>query len=307
MSTVMKYLKNAVWVLIFLQIAPPMIKAVSKYVYGIIEPHNKVGVINLKDTIVSSKSMTQDLEKFFKDSAITAVILKIECCGGYPGSSQAIAYEIQRLKQKHPKPVIAYVENMCFSGAYYIAAAVDHIIVTPSALVGSIGVKFSTQFKLKQLLEQHHVTTHSISTGAYKNSTDMFTPLTSEQEALLQSVSDDCYKQFVADVAQYRHLNVEQSSIWADGKIFTGIQARGLRIVDEVGTFNDCIEYLKKQVLHGDRPFKMIYAKSKSAIMKWFNPAEDDEDEDFLGAQISSKVATGIVDQLQMAVSKIVS
>lgn len=264
--------------MLLIQFMPPMIKNISKHLFDTIEPKNKVGLIIINEMISSSTKTNSQLKKFFKDPEIKAILLKIDSPGGAAGSSEAICQEILRLKKEYPKPIITYCENLCVSGAYYIATTTDHIITTSSALIGSIGAKINTQFKLNELLARYDIKTHSIASGNYKNSLDLYVPMTEEQHAMLQNLTDSSYEQLTLDISKQRHLNLSQKSIWADGKIFTGNDALKLKLIDEIGNLSSAILYLKKQILHTDREIELIKCTEASRLEKLLYP-EQDEDE----------------------------
>jgi len=273
-------LKNALWILLLIQIAPPIINKFSQKIFETVEPKNKVGLILINSAISTSTTWTKQLKKFFKDPEIKAILLKLDSPGGAAGSSEAISKEIIDLKKEYPKPIVAYAENICASGAYMIAATTDYIVAPSSAIIGNIGAKISTQFKLKELLEKYNVTTHSISSGAYKNALDPFTDLTEDQQKMLQNLTNDSYKQFITDVSKLRHLNINDQNLWADGKIFTGNEALKLRLIDEIGNQSTALAYIKKHILHENREIDLIKAVSPSKLERFLHPDADEDDDD---------------------------
>lgn len=279
-------LKNAFLILLLIQIAPPIINKLSQKIFDTVEPKNKVGLILINSAITCSTTLNRQLKKFFKDPEIKAILIKLDSPGGAAGSSEAICKEIIDLKKEFPKPVVAYSENICASGAYMIASTTDYIVAPNSAIIGNIGAKLCTQFKLKDLLEKYDIKTHSISSGSYKNALDPFTDLTEEQKQMLQNVTDNSYKQFVADVSKLRHLNSNDQNIWANGKIFTGHEALKLRLIDEVGNQSTALHYIKKHILHEDREIELIKAYAPSRLEKLLHP-DADEDNDELENKIS--------------------
>jgi protease-4 len=280
--------KNAFWILLLLQIAPPIISKISKRIFETVEPKNKVGLIVINSCIVSSSIWTKQLKKFFKDPEIKAILIKFDSPGGAAGSSEAISKEIIDLKKEYPKPIVSYAENICASGAYMIAATTDYIVAPHSALIGSIGSKLSTQFKFKELFDKYDVKTHSISSGSHKNATDPFVPMTEEQQKMLQAVTDDSYQQFAADISKYRHLNINEKNIWADGKIFTGTEALKLNLIDEIGNQSTALNYIKKHILHEDREIDLIKIASPSALEKFLYPDRDEDDDEEMQNKLES-------------------
>lgn len=281
MTKLTEYLKNILLILLFIQFAPPLLKNIKKQFLDNLEPKNHVGLILINQPIFTSSLYSKQLHQFFKDPEIKAILLKIDSGGGAAGTSQALAEEILQLKKQYPKPIITYSENICASGAYYIAAMTDHIVTSGSAIVGSIGSKLSTQFKLKDLLIDYKVKPETISTGAFKDVLDPFTDITEEQRAMLQQLSDNVYHQFTTDVAKQRHLQLQQKNIWAEGKIFTGQEGLKLKLIDAVGNQNTATDYIKQNILHSDREIELIKAPQPSVFQQWFKQYDDDDEMQF--------------------------
>lgn len=242
MNQLLNTIKNIFIVLIILNIAPGLIVGIKDQYFAFLSPSTKIAQLSFDSLIESSEPYTKHLRSYFKDHEIKALFLKIESQGGTPGSCQSIFNEIQYLKKKYPKPIIVLTENVCASGAYYIACACDSIIASPSCLVGSIGVRFSTFFDTKGFLQSHHIQPHSITSGKYKGAMNPFETLTPEQQTMLQEVSNNTYEQFAHDVAITRKLSFAQKELWADGKIFTGQQALKLGLIDELGSYSAALE-----------------------------------------------------------------
>ena len=281
--TLFNILKNIVAVLIFLLIAPAMLDGIKKQYTRYVTPQTQVGVITIKGILCDSNHYNKYLHTYFKDSNIKAILLKIECPGGAAGTSQALFTEIQALKKEYPKPVVALVENVCASGGYYVACAADYIIAPGSALVGSIGVCLPYYFQLHGLLEHLKVDYVSIKAGAYKSVGDPFTNITTEQKALLQSVLDDTYEQFTVDVAQQRKLSPDTAHIWADGKIFSGNQARKLGLIDQIGSAYMAIQILKeKALIEGD--IEWIKPPEESSAWSLLTGSSNSDDDSMFGS-----------------------
>jgi len=286
MSKFSEIIKNVFWVLLLLQIAPPIINKISHKIFETVEPKNKVGLVVINSTITSSATWTKQLKKFFKDPEVKAILIKFDSPGGAAGSSEAISQEIRTLKKEYPKPIISYAENICASGAYMIAAVTDYIVAPHSALIGSIGAKISTQFKFKELLEKYDVKTHSFSSGSHKNATDPFVPMSENQEKMLQSVTDSSYEHFAAYISKYRHLNINEKNIWADGKIFTGTDALKLNLIDEIGNQSTALNYIKKHILHEDREIDLIKIAAPSKLEKLLYPDRDEDDDEEMQSKV---------------------
>lgn len=278
MAKLTEYIKTFFMIIILLQFAPPILKSIKQQWVDNLEPKNLVGLITFNQPIYSSHQYIKELQKYFKDPEIKAILLKMDCPGGASGASQAIALEILQLKKDYPKPIITYSENLCASGAYYIAAMTDHIITTGSCIVGNIGSKLCTQFKLKEFLHDYKIETLSISSGSCKNVFDPFTDVNEEQIQMLQQLSDDTYAQFVTDITKQRHVPLQNKDAWANGKIFTGVDALKLKLIDAIGNQTTALDYIKQNILHSDREISFVKSSQPSALKQWLNPEDDTDD-----------------------------
>ncbi len=289
--TFFDYLKNIFIFLIFLQIAPSLIQNIKKQYSKIIMPSTQVGVIKLHGLLTHSSWYAKQLHTFFKDSDIKAIVLKIESSGSAAGTGQALCNEILALKKEYPKPIIAMTENMCASGAYYVASATDHIIASGQAIVGSIGSYMPYLFQLEGFLEQYHIGYEAVKAGTYKAMTDPFIKMNDEDRAQLQSVADDSYDQFIADVARNRKLPLHSSPQWADGRLFTGQQALEQGLVDELGSAHQAIAYIKnKKLIDGD--IEWVHPQPRGGFLKHFIEPDDMGDESSLFNQFGLHITT---------------
>lgn len=245
MKTIAEYAKSILFVLIILQIAPPILQSVKENYLSFLTAHTKVGRVTFDGIITSSTCYAKTLKKFFKDPEIKAILLRIDSPGGTSGSCQALFNEIQELKKRFPKPIITLSENICTSGGYYIACATDSIITSRSCIVGGVGTTLTTLFNFKELAQHWHIKADVISAGVFKNTTNQFTDMTEEQKAMLQSIANNSYQQFAADIAKTRKLSVKEKEKWADGKLFTGQQALALHMIDKTGSYSEALQTIK--------------------------------------------------------------
>lgn len=277
--TLVGTLKNIAYIALFiilLPLIPLIIGGITKLYDRYFETRVQVGVLPIKGILYDSSHYTKQLNKFFKDDQIKAILLKIECAGSAAGTGQAIYNELVELKKEYPKPVIVLVENICASGGYYIASAADHIIASPMAMVGSIGVAMPYFFQLKDLVEYYKVKYVPLAAGDYKNSTNPFTDITPEQKEMLQSVIDDSYEQFAADIAEQRNVSLNTKNEWANGKIFNGRQAMKLGLIDELGSATQAAKSIKEKAgITTD--IKWVHAPSRTSFWSIFGGESDDE------------------------------
>jgi protease-4 len=179
------------------------------------------------------------LRKAGDDNSIKAVVLNINSPGGGPAASQSIAEEVRRLDKR--KPVIAAMGDEAASGAYYIASACREIVANPATLTGSIGVIMESMTFYK-LLQKYGIDAQSITTGKYKDMGSPFREMRPDERALIQAMLQDTYSQFVSDVAKGRKMDVAKVRALADGRVWTGAQAKEIGLVDQVGNLYDAIE-----------------------------------------------------------------
>lgn len=247
MAKLTDYLKNIFFILILLQIAPPIIQSIMKQYTDLLEPQTKVACVPVQGVLYDSTTLTKHLKRYFKDNDIKAILLKVDCAGSAAGTGEAIANEIAILKKEYPKPIITLAENICTSGAYYIASTTDYIICAPSTIIGSIGATIQYQFKVDELLKKHDITYLPLAAGTYKNATDPFAATDPQKVKMLQALIDDSYHNFVAHVAKNRpHLSLDASKNWADGKVFSGTQSLSLGLVDEIGSKSNAVAKIKE-------------------------------------------------------------
>ena len=207
----------------------------------------KVGVIRIEGVITDSRETIEELRRFRDNPSIKAVVLRIDSPGGGVVPSQEIHTEVLKARKDGRLKVVASMGNLAASGGYYIAAATDKIVANPGTLTGSIGVIMELA-NVQGLLEKVGVQSVVIKSGRYKDLASPFRAMSAEDRALLQNVLDDVHDQFIRAVATGRALKVEQVRDLADGRIFTGRQARTAKLVDELGDLQDSIKLAARLV-----------------------------------------------------------
>ena len=228
---------------------------------------DKIGVIPIYGAISESQAITSQLVKFKKDKGIKAIILRINSPGGGVGASQEIHREVQRTVKA--KKVIASMGGVAASGGYYIAAAADKIVANPGTITGSIGVLMEFLWA-EDLLNKIGVKLEVLKSGEFKDTGGPHRKLTKRDKELLNALIAEIRRQFVEAVAEGRDLSLEKADEIADGRIFSGSQARELGLVDVLGNFQDAVELAKEMGgIKGD--VTLVYPKkSKSQIWDLF-------------------------------------
>ena len=197
-----------------------------------------VGVIELKGIITRSEETIADLIKFKNNDNVKAIVVRIDSPGGAVGASQEIYRELRRVGRV--KPVVASMGSVAASGGYYSAIGAGKIVASPGTLTGSMGVilKFAN---LEEIFHKIGYKSETIKSGKYKDMGSPSRSLTGEEREMLQDLLDNVHGQFIRDIAESRNLGEEEVREIADGRIFSGEQARDLGLVDELGNFTDAV------------------------------------------------------------------
>lgn len=198
----------------------------------------KVALVKIEGPIFNSTAILEELKKYRKDSSVKAVVLRIESPGGGVAPSQEIYEEVRKLSKT--KPVVVSMGAVAASGGYYISSAATKIYANPGTITGSIGVIMEIP-NLKGLLDKVGIKTEVIKSGKHKDLASVFRGIGEEERKILQRVLDDVHQQFIEAVAEGRGLPYEKVREIADGRIFTGRQAKELGLVDNLGNLQDAI------------------------------------------------------------------
>ncbi|MFN6993125.1 MAG: signal peptide peptidase SppA [Aquincola tertiaricarbonis] len=199
------------------------------------------------DAEASAENINAALKSAFEDANAQAVVLRINSPGGSPVQAGMVYDEIRRLKAKHGKKVYAVVEEICASGAYYIAVAADEVYVDKASIVGSIGVLMDG-FGFTGLMEKLGVERRLITAGENKGMLDPFSPLSERQRALAQSMIDQIHQQFIAVVKEGRGQRLKESPDIFSGLFWNGEQSVQLGLADHMGT----LDYVAREVVKAE-------------------------------------------------------
>jgi len=205
----------------------------------------KIAVVKIEGVILDSEDTLEDLKRFKDNSSVKAVVLRVDSPGGAVGPSQEIYQEVKRLAAT--KTVVASFGGVAASGAYYAACPATKIMASPGTITGSIGVVMEIT-NLEKLLEWMKIRHSVIKSGEFKDVGSPFREMTPKERAYLQAFIDDVHAQFEEAVVEGRHLTQDKVHRLADGRIFTGRQAKALGLVDEMGNVEDAIHLAAKLV-----------------------------------------------------------
>ena len=218
----------------------------------------------MENVILDSQIYLESLKKIKDDDGIKAVVVRIDSPGGAVGPSQEIYSAL--LEMREHKPVIASIGGVGASGGYYIACAGEKIYANPGTITGSIGV--IAQFaSYEKLLEWAKVDVEVIKSGKFKDVGSPFREMNEADREYIQELIDNVHLQFKTAVAQARDLDMKQVDVIADGKIFTGEQAKELKLIDELGTINDTVTLAGNMGGIEGEPSVVNFPKRRSAFL----------------------------------------
>jgi len=220
---------------------------------------NRVGLIDIKGTIINSQDTVRQIKDWRKDSTIKAIVIRIDSPGGAVGPSQEIYREIRRTIGT--KPVVASMGSIAASGGYYIASAASYIVANPGTITGSIGVIINLP-NLRELFAKIGYQMTTIKSGQFKDIGNVARDMTPEEKELVQATIDETYRQFVRDVAAGRNLSEDDVRKVADGRIIMGEKALEVKLVDQLGNFEDAVAKAGELAKISGEP-NMVNAKKK--------------------------------------------
>jgi len=189
---------------------------------------------------ITGKGMTDDLQKLREDDNVKAVVIRVNSGGGSAYASEQIWHEVMLLKEK--KPVVVSMGGMAASGGYYISCAANKIIAEPTTLTGSIGIFGMFPDPSELITQKIGVKFDGVKTNALSDFGAMGRPFNETESALLQSYIEKGYDLFTGRVADGRGMAQDSVKAIAEGRVWTGEQALGIGLVDQLGNLEDAIK-----------------------------------------------------------------
>ncbi len=227
---------------------------------------SQIGVVEIEGLISGSKDITEDIIRFKEDPSIKGVILRINSPGGGVGPTQEIYREVIKLRGK--KKVYVSMGASCASGGYYIASAAEKLYANPSTITGSIGVIMQLMIA-EDVLKKIGLQSNTIKAGKYKDAGSPFREMTPAERDYLNGIVQAIYTQFINDVAAARKMDPQKVRELAEGRIYTGNQAKDMGLIDGIGDFYDVVDALKGAAGIKGKP-TLIYAEKPFSFSKWF-------------------------------------
>ncbi len=226
-----------------------------------------VAVLSLEGIITDAEAIREQIKEIEEIDSIKAVVVRINTPGGAVAPSQEIHGEIKRLRKT--KKVVASMGAIAASGGYYAAVAADRIVANPGTITGSIGVIVEF-INAEELLGKLGLKGYVIKSGRFKDSGSPIRKMEDEERRLLQSVVDDINAQFISAVAEGRSLKVEAVKGIADGRIFSGAQAKEKGLVDDLGDLTDAINIGAGMAGIKDKPEVIYTGKTEFEFLELF-------------------------------------
>jgi len=208
---------------------------------------DKIGVVDLEGVILDPKTIVPQLKKYGDDDSIKAIILHVNSPGGGVAASEEIYREVKRLRDEKKKRVVASIESVGASGAYYVSSATNKIFADNGSVVGSIGV-ITEWVNYGDLMRWAKLKPEVLKVGEYKDTGDPSREMTPAERQYFQSLIDNMYGQFVQAVADGRHAKFDDIKSVADGRVWTGKEALSMHMIDQIGDFQDAVNDTAKSV-----------------------------------------------------------
>ena len=203
-------------------------------------------ISSAQDSSIGSQTATpqtfrDQLTQAAEDDRVKAVVVEVNSPGGGVVASQQMHKSIQEFKEETSKPVIVSMSETAASGGYYLATAADRIVANETTLTGSLGVIFS-YLNLTEAAEEYGVEQEVIKSGPYKDIGSPTREPTEEELEILQNLVNESYDQFVGVIVEGRNLQEDEVRAIADGRVYSGLQAESLGLVDELGDLDRAAE-----------------------------------------------------------------
>jgi protease-4 len=227
---------------------------------------DKIAVVDLEGVILSPKDMVEQLRKYGDDSSIKAIIIHVNSPGGGAAASEEIYREVLRIRDVKKKRIVASIETVGASGAYYVSSATNKIFADDASIVGSIGV-IAEWYNYEELLKWAKLQAIVLKAGEFKDTGSPVRPMTPAERAYMQGLIDNMHDQFIDSVAKGRRMKVEEIKPLADGKVWTGEQAVPLKLIDQVGDFRAAIEDTAKSVGIKGEPTIVRPEKDRKSVL----------------------------------------
>jgi protease IV len=242
---------------------------------------DKIGVVDLEGVILDPKTVVPEIKKFGDDDSIKAIILHVNSPGGGVAASEEIYREVKRVRDEKKKRIVASIETVGASGAYYVSSATNKIYADNGSIVGSIGV-IAQWVNYGDLMRWAKLKPETLKVGEFKDTGDPSREMTPAERAYMQSLIDNMYGQFVAAVAEGRHEKKEEIKAIADGRVWTGQEALAMHLIDQIADFQAAVDDTAKSVgikgeptlVHPERKRETLFDLLFGDLSQWLPTRE---------------------------------
>ena len=242
---------------------------------------NTIGILYAQGNIVSGtgaaniqdKYMVDQIEKLRKDEEIKAVVFRINSGGGSAYASEQIWKAITDLKKE--KPVVVSMGDVAASGGYYIACNADRIVAQPTTLTGSIGI-FGMIPNMEGTAEKVGISTDVVKTNEFGDFGNITRPFNDQEKQLMQNMIERGYDLFLTRCAEGRNMPKDSLALYAEGRVWTGNQAKEIGLVDELGGIERAIEIAAEMANLGKSYVVFEYPKMRTMIEELLDRSTED-------------------------------
>ena len=270
---------------------------------------NKIAVIYAEGEIVNGQGsvrqvggdrLAAQLRRLRLDDDVKAVVLRVNSPGGSATASEVIQREVRLIREK--KPIIVSMGDVAASGGYWISTYANRIFAEPNTITGSIGV-FGLLLDVQKLANNNGITWDGVKTGRYADSQTISRPKTPQELAIYQQSVNRIYYQFLGKVANSRNLPTNKVQEIAQGRVWSGLAAKQIGLVDEIGGLDKAVAFAAKQAKLDDDWELQEYPRSRSLEERLFKNLGSDsasvDGDDFMPKATQSDPLTVAYQQLQ--------
>lgn len=226
----------------------------------------KIAVVELDGVLLSPKQVVKQLKDFADDDSVKAIVIHVNSPGGGVAASEEIYREVKRIRDEKKKRIVASIETVGASGAYYVASATNKIYADKGSIVGSIGV-IAEWVNYGELLKWAKLEPITMKAGEFKDTGSPTREMTPAEKQYFQGMLDNMHAQFIQAVADGRHEKVEEIRPLADGKVWTGEEALPLKLIDQIADFEGAVKDTARAVNISGEPSLVYPQKEKRSVL----------------------------------------